>query len=194
MKNDLNLCPNCGSKNIKNILNPKSDSANPSTKKWFCPDCGFDLYCNVAAAVGCVIFDSENNIILETRAKNPRKGFLALPGGFVDADETAEEAVLRECREEIGLEISEDSIQFLCTFPNTYEYKNIVYKTCDMFFSCRLPAGETVSELLNKLKAEESEVTDIKIFQIKSEEDIDKIPIAFPSGVKALKTFLRSQN
>ena len=57
--NDFNLCPNCGSKNIKNVKNRKS----------LCQDCGFDLYNNVASAVGLIICDKENKILLEERAK-----------------------------------------------------------------------------------------------------------------------------
>ena len=101
-----------------------------NNKKWFCPDCGFDLYNNVASAVGAIISDSNGNVLFEVRAKNPRKGFLALPGGFTDQDETAEDAVRRECLEETGIEISE--VKYLCSFPNDYEYKNISYKTCDL--------------------------------------------------------------
>ena len=128
MKNDFNMCPMCGSKKI----------INHNNRKWVCEDCGFDLYCNVAAAVGLIIHDKYNNVLFEVRAKEPRKGFVALPGGFVDFDESAEEAVSRECREEIGAEVSD--FDFLCTAPNTYVYKNIEYKTCDMFFTAELPS------------------------------------------------------
>lgn len=93
MKNDFNVCPMCAGKKIKNLDN----------RKWICEDCGFDLYCNVAAAVGVIIYDDENNVLFEVRAKEPQKGKIAIPGGFVDFDETAENAVIRECKEELGL-------------------------------------------------------------------------------------------
>ena len=125
-KNDFKLCPMCGSKRIE----------NHGDRKWLCPDCGFDLYNNVASAVGIVIYDKYNNVLFEERAKNPRKGFLAVPGGFVDFGESAEEAVVRECREEIGVPV--EGAVFLCTAPNIYEYKNIEYKTCDIFFTAHL--------------------------------------------------------
>ena len=72
--NKFNFCPECGGKNIEYLEN----------EKWFCVDCGFDLYNNVASAVGAIISDSEKNVLFEIRAKEPRKGFFALPGGFVD--------------------------------------------------------------------------------------------------------------
>ena len=176
LKNDFKLCPMCGSKKIENHGN----------RKWICPDCGFDLYCNVASAVGVVIRDRYNNVLFEVRAKNPRKGFIALPGGFVDFGESAEEAVIRECREEIGAEVSE--VKYLCSAPNIYEYKNIEYKTCDIFFTTELsPQFETIDDFIKSLKAEESEVESFVSYKVETFEDIEKIPLAFESAKYTLK-------
>lgn len=169
--NDFNLCPICGGKNIRNVNN----------RKWICSDCGFDLYNNVAAAVGLVIQDESGRILLEKRAKEPRKGFLALPGGFVDPDETAEEACRRECIEEAGVEPHE--IKYLCSFPNTYKYKEVTYKTCDLFFEAVLPKGA-------ELVAQKGEVENFERVQIKSPQDVDNVPLAFASANKTLKLWL----
>ena len=181
LKNDFKLCPMCGSKNIENHGN----------RKWVCPDCAFDLYNNVASAVGVVIRDRYNNLLFEIRAKQPRKGFLALPGGFVDFDESAEEAVVRECREEIGVAV--EGVKFLCTAPNTYEYKNIEYKTCDIFFTAELaPQFETIDDFIKSLKAEESEVQGFVSYKVESLEDIEKIPLAFESARYTLKHLINN--
>ena len=177
--NEFNFCPSCGGKNIKYLQN----------KKWFCSDCGFDLYNNVASAVGVVISDRENNILLEVRAKEPRKGFLALPGGFTDQDETAEHAAVRECLEETGVE--PEKIEYLCSFPNDYEYKNIAYKTCDLFFTAELPEkAASIDELIEKLHGQQSEVSGFKACKVNCAEDIQKLPLAFESAKKALTAWL----
>lgn len=180
LKNDFKLCPMCGSKKIENHGN----------RKWMCQDCGFDLYNNVASAVGVVIRDRYNNVLFEIRAKQPRKGYAAVPGGFVDFDESAEEAAVRECREEIGVAV--EGVKFLCTAPNTYEYKNIEYKTCDIFFTAELPPQyETIDDFIKSLKAEESEVEGFVSYKVESLEDIEKIPLAFESARYTLKQLIK---
>ena len=179
LKNDFKLCPMCGSKKIENHGN----------RKWICPDCGFDLYCNVATAAGIVIYDKYNNVLFEVRAKEPRKGYLAVPGGFVDFGESVEEAVIRECREEIGVTV--EGAQFLCSAPNIYEYKNIEYKTCDIFFTAALPPQfDTIEDYIKSLKAEESEVQSFASYKISSLEDIEKLPLAFESSRITLQRWL----
>jgi 8-oxo-dGTP diphosphatase len=56
-----------------------------------------------ALTVDCVVFDGEGRLLLIRRANEPFKGRYALPGGFVDAGETVEQAALRELREETGV-------------------------------------------------------------------------------------------
>ena len=177
MKNDFNMCPMCGSKKIE----WRND------KKWICPDCGFDLYCNIAAAVGIVLYDDEKNVLFEVRAKEPRKGFLCLPGGFVDAGESTEAAIVRECREELGASLNESDVSYLCSFPNIYEYKNIEYKTCDIFFAVKLPSGyKNMQDFTATLHREESEVVGFEVHRVATAEDVEALPLAFPSARKTL--------
>ena len=173
--NDFNLCPKCRGSGIKNVDN----------RKWLCQDCGFELYNNVAAAVGLIICDKEGKILLEERAKEPRKGFLAFPGGFVDPEETAEEACLRECMEELGVKPAK--LRYLCSFPNTYEFKNITYKTCDLFFEAVLPENQ-------ELNPQKSEVSGLNRLLIQTPEDVDAAPLAFESAKKTLKLWLKKVN
>ncbi len=51
----------------------------------------------------CVVFDEADRLLLIRRKNPPYQGHLALPGGFVEMDETVETAALRELREETGI-------------------------------------------------------------------------------------------
>jgi 8-oxo-dGTP diphosphatase len=54
--------------------------------------------------VGALIFD-RSKILLVERGKEPSKGCWSLPGGVLETGETLEQGVIREVREETGLEV-----------------------------------------------------------------------------------------
>ncbi|MFP3347306.1 MAG: NUDIX hydrolase [Sulfolobaceae archaeon] len=56
-------------------------------------------------AVGCVIFDSDGKVLLVKRKHPPNQGSWAVPGGKVNFGELIEEALKREMREEISVEV-----------------------------------------------------------------------------------------
>ena len=87
-----------------------------------CEDCKFQYYINNSAAVACLIFNSQGEVLLTRRAIDPNKGMLDLPGGFVEPLETAEEAVIREIKEELGLQITK--MTYLVSFPNLYPFSD----------------------------------------------------------------------
>ena len=156
MEHPLHLfayCPRCGS--------GRFDIHDFKSKK--CCDCGFVLYFNAIAATVAVIFNSRNELLVARRAKEPVKGTLDLPGGFVDSFETGEEGVVREVKEETGLEVSE--CKYLFSLPNKYIYSGFEEHTLDFFFLCRVTddsslfADDDVSQLswvaLEEIKPEE---------------------------------------
>jgi len=108
----------------------------PVAGRLVCRACGFEFYFNAATAVAALIVDDQARLLVTTRAKDPARGALDLPGGFVDLGESAEQALAREIREEVGLDLT--SAVYLCSEPNTYPYKGVVYKTVDMAFICRV--------------------------------------------------------
>lgn len=60
----------------------------------------------------------EPKVLLIKRKNHPYKDKWALPGGFVDPDETPEEAAERELREETSLEFLDTKIQQLGAFAS----------------------------------------------------------------------------
>lgn len=120
------FCPQCGSERF--IDN------NVQSKR--CLDCGLIYYINPKAAVVALITNEQGDILVCRRAKDPARGTLDLPGGFTDLDETAEEAVAREVREETSLIVTET--RYLFSLPNLYAYGGLVVPTMDLFFECRV--------------------------------------------------------
>ena len=56
-----------------------------------------------ALTVDCVVLDRQQRLLVVRRGNPPFKGMYALPGGFVDIGETAEDACRRELLEETGV-------------------------------------------------------------------------------------------
>jgi 8-oxo-dGTP diphosphatase len=77
-------------------------------------------YPRPALTADCVVFGHEGStikLILIKRAIEPFQGMWALPGGFVEMDETTEECAQRELEEETGL--SGIELEQLHTFSKT---------------------------------------------------------------------------
>ena len=121
----IKYCPRCGS---------KAFITNDMGRSFDCEGCNFKYYFNNSAAVACLITNDSGELLLTRRAFDPNKGMLDLPGGFVDPMESAEEAVRREIREELCLELTK--ISYLVSFPNLYPFSNIMVPTVDLAFCC----------------------------------------------------------
>jgi ADP-ribose pyrophosphatase YjhB (NUDIX family) len=165
------FCPSCASINIR----------FEQQKFFHCNECGFVYYHNTAAAVGCII-DNGGKILFLTRAEDPQKNKLDIPGGFVDPEEGIFDALLRECHEELRWRPDISSVCLYASFPNKYPYKNIVYNTCDMFFyTCA--RGITEKEFYFQ-KEEISDITFIEYDKINLDD------LAFESTKKAVGMYL----
>lgn len=122
-------CPVCGSKHF----------AEHNAKSKQCENCGFTYYLNPSAATAAFIINSRGELLVERRGKEPAKGTLDLPGGFIDNDETAEEGVAREILEETGLKVT--SARYMFSLPNIYLYSGMTIHTLDIFFRCTVEDG-----------------------------------------------------
>lgn len=161
--NVLKYCPKCGAAAMRAV----------GAKLLRCEACGFELYMNPGAAVGGVITDRQGRIVVLIRARDPGKGRWDLPGGFVDPGETAEEALRREVREEVGLEVT--AMRYLGSWPNVYDYMGVRYRTVDFGFLCEATGVEGARAL-------ESEVTEILLVP-PAEIDIGRFAFASVGGI-----------
>ena len=184
----FNFCPSCSSKKIK----------FEDGKVFRCPDCGYVYYHNVAAATGCLISvpspDGER-LIFTVRGKDPGKGLMDMPGGFVDPGEGALDGLYRELREELnwtpltaksGQTKLADVFKLFASFSNVYKYKGVDYNTCDLYFTVSAP-GLTRDDL----RLQEGEIADVLFLK---PEQIDFDQFAFESTKRAVKAYLGTFN
>ena len=83
-----------------------------------CTSCGFTLYANASASTVAVIVDAAGRLLCVRREREPARGTLDLPGGFVDPGETLEAGCL-------------------FSLTNVYPFSGLDVHTTDSFFLCR---------------------------------------------------------
>ena len=87
---------------------------------------GANEYFNPALAVNAIIVSDSEKILLVRRTIEPFNGLWSLPGGFVEYDETVEEALTREVEEETGLKIRPKQIFDVFSHPLRSPLKHVV--------------------------------------------------------------------
>ena len=60
----------------------------------------------------CVVLRN-SEVLLVRRGNEPYKGCWALPGGFMEMDETIEHCAVRELQEETGLQVDEKALRLI---------------------------------------------------------------------------------
>lgn len=105
---NYNFCPRCGAKFL----------AKETPLQ--CQNCGFEVYAN-PAPTSAVIIEQNGKILLAIRKNDPKKGTWDTPGGFIEPNESLEESVIREVKEETGLTVK--VIGYIASAPIDYEQK-----------------------------------------------------------------------
>jgi ADP-ribose pyrophosphatase YjhB (NUDIX family)/GNAT superfamily N-acetyltransferase len=101
-----------------------------------CPTCGFILYRNPVPGAG-VLVEMEGGLVLIRRKEEPFVGWWALPAGYIEADESVEEAAVRECKEETGLDVELLELFGVYSFPEGPVQSGII-----IFYRARPVGGE----------------------------------------------------
>ncbi len=110
-----------------------------SSKSWYCKTCEMTFYDSPRACAEVALFNDEGKVLLVKRAYEPWKGKFDLPGGFVEDDETAEQAMLRELQEELGLSKTEiRGSQYVTSWPCNYPWGQEAYSLLTTTFAAKL--------------------------------------------------------
>lgn len=74
-----------------------------------CESCNITIFNNVVGAAAILLI-RDGQVLLERRDREPFKGGFDLVAGFIEPGETPEEAVIREAKEETGLDVKVTSL------------------------------------------------------------------------------------
>lgn len=169
IQNAWKFCPCCG--------HPETPGSHPF--RCSATDCGYTHYFSPNTAVGALIIDDSGAMLFIVRGKDPGKGKLGLPGGFVDAGETAEESLVREIEEELSLKVNQ--YEYLASFPNEYAFGGVVTPVTDLFFIAKVAT-------LQGMKAQPGEIDGWKFINA---NDVNATELAFDTHRLALEAYLR---
>ena len=99
--------------------------------------------------VDCVVFNQDSVLLIE-RGFPPCKGLLALPGGFVEENESIESACVRELEEETGLVLPPEELKLVGVYsepgrdPRGHTF-TVAYRS-EVLGSIELKAGDDAAK------------------------------------------------
>lgn len=119
------FCPVCSSPYSKDIIENAYNK-----KSYSCSNCQYVLYLNPKPTVGAIIVN-ENKLLLVKRIWHPFRGFWQLPGGFINYGETPVEALKRELKEELDVEVEVMKLYHI----DEDKYQNFISEDCFEIYS-----------------------------------------------------------
>ncbi|MEJ5328459.1 MAG: NUDIX hydrolase, partial [Candidatus Bathyarchaeia archaeon] len=105
--------------------------------------------------VGAIILEG-GKILLAKRKSTPGEGKWAVPGGLVELGETVEQAVIREVKEETGLDVA--IVRKIGEYHEQGVQNGVEYDYYPACFLVKVAGGE--------IKKQEGEVEEIKLFSL----------------------------
>ncbi len=142
--------------------------AGDTLERDVCDTCGFVSYENPKVVAGAVVRHGER-ILLCRRAIMPRRGFWTLPAGYMELNETTQDAARREAFEEAQADIGIEALLAVYSIPRISQVQ-LIY----------------LARLLDPAISAGEESLDVRLFQW------DEIPwpeLAFPSVHWALNQY-----
>lgn len=113
----MKYCSNCGSANLAFKI-PEGDNV----ARYICDNCETIFYQNPKIVTGTLPV-WQDKILLCKRAIEPRYGLWTLPAGFMECNETVEQAAIRETSEEAKANVEKVKLYVMISLPD----RNQVY-------------------------------------------------------------------
>lgn len=109
---NFNFCPKCGT---------KGSVQHPNNTAYVCTKCGWQFW-NNAKACATLVFIQHDQLLFSTNEDkaDPNFGTFDLPGGFVDYGESAQQAAVREAKEELTVTVQEADLELIAAYHNNY--------------------------------------------------------------------------
>lgn len=127
-------CPRCG--------RPIRRTTAPRPRRITCPRCRFLIFDYPRACAGMLVVRGGRLLVLR-RGHRPKRGFLDIPGGFMEAGESFEAAARRELKEETGLTVGRAELFEI--YWDRYFLRGFGYfPTLNFYYIARWRSGEPV--------------------------------------------------
>lgn len=139
-----------------------------------CEDCGLGTYFNPKPVSEIALQNDKGQYLFAVRGTEPNKGCLDFPGGFVDDNENFEQAIRRELKEELNLEVGK--LEYLGTTKDEYLFQGVNYHSTGISFFAKLPKS-----------AKPKPADDVASFEFYTLDDVPLKRLAWPSDLKTLK-------
>ncbi|MGC8872830.1 MAG: GNAT family N-acetyltransferase [Chloroflexia bacterium] len=116
----MRYCPQCG--------HEMEHRQQAGRVRDVCTACGFVYYYNPVPGVAAII-EHQGGLVLVRRREPPQAGGWCFPAGFMEAGESSEEATIRECAEETGLQVAVGELVGVYSFDDEPQGGIVIFYT-----------------------------------------------------------------